>query len=171
VTPAQQEPQALKRFDQAALKRLAWFGEETSAFFARTHCLPHFDAVEKTRQKAVIDYIKSTRIRHRDRSLDFWILSCWTHHGVWLLSNDDRRLVLSVWLERIVLRFPERNSFKALSSAEAFRMRTVRVGLIGWGAFPDTYHQDAPLAFDPERRLIEPATQWQHLFSSERGEH
>jgi hypothetical protein len=165
VTP-EQEQQVLERFDQAAQKRLAWFGEEISAFFACTRSLPHFDVVEKARQKAVIGYLKRVRTsrRTRDPSLDTWILSCWGHHGLWALRNDDRRLVLSVWLERIVLRFPERSSFKALSSADALRQRIVRAGLIGWGAFPDTY-PEAPLRCNPVRRLIEPATEWQHIFS------
>jgi hypothetical protein len=153
----------LELFDQAALKRLAHLGEEDSAFFAYTRALPHFEAVKTAWQKAVISYFKSTRIRHRDRSLDHWILICWTHHGLWALRNEDRRLVLSDWLERIVLRSPERSSFKALSSADALHMRIGRAGLIGYGAFPDTYPKP-PLCFDPLKRLIQPASCWEHLF-------
>ena len=163
MTPREQ--QVLERFDQLAQKRLAWFGEEISAFFACTRSLPHFDAAEIARQEAIMGYLKRTRSsqRTRDRSLDLWILSCWTHHGLWALSNDDRRLVLSVWLERIVLRSPGRSSFKALSSADALRQRIVRAGLIGWGAFPDTY-PEAPLYYDPLKRLIQATSCWEHLF-------
>jgi hypothetical protein len=153
----------LELFDQAALKRLACLGEEHSAFFACTRALPHFEAVEIAWQKAVIGYFKSAPIRHRDRSLDHWILSCWTHHGLWAFSNDDRRLVLGAWLERIVLRSPERRSFGALSSADAFRMRSARLRLIGWGTFPDTY-PEAPLCYDPLKGLIQATSCWEHLF-------
>ena len=168
TTEPERERQALELFDQAAKRRLACLGEEHSAFFACARALPHFDAVELARQKAVIGYFKSTRIRHRDSSLDRWILSCWTHHGLWALSNDDRRLAMGVWFERIVLRFPERRSFEALSSADAFRMRSVRLRLIGFGAFPSTY-PEAPLCLDPLKRLIQPASCWEHLFLPSRG--
>jgi len=163
LTGPERERRALELFDQVALRRLACLGEEHSAFFACTRALPHFDAVETALQKAIIGYSKSAPIRHRDRSLDYWILRCWTHHGLWALSNEARRLVLNVWLERIVLRSPERRSFGALSSADAVRMRSVRLGLIGYGAFLDTYRQ-APLYYDPLKRLIQAASDWEHLF-------
>jgi hypothetical protein len=166
VTP-EQEHHLLAVFDGAAQRRLAYLGDEFSAFFTATRLLPHFEVVEKARAKAVIDNLKRARIsrRTRDRSLDAWILSCWTHHGVWAFSNNNRPLVLGVWLERIALEFPECRSFGALSSADAFRQRIVRLGLIGWGAFPSTY-SEPPLEFDSVHRLIEPAIEWQHLFGA-----
>jgi hypothetical protein len=166
VTP-EQEHHLLAVFDGTARKHLACLGDEVSAFFAATRLLPHFDVVEKARAKAVIDYhLAYARKPNRniERSLDIWILSYWTHHGLWALSNDDRRHLLGVWLERIVLKSPERKSFGALSSADALRMRIVRLGLIGYGAFPQTYPQ-APLHCDPRTRQIRVAAPWQAMLA------
>ena len=160
----ERERQVLELFNQAALKRFAHLGEEHSAFYACSRALPHFEAVERAWQKAVISYFKSTRIRHRDRSLDHWILSCWTHHGLWALRNEERRLLLGIWLERIVPGARARRSFKALSGADALRMRIVRLGLIGWGAFPQTY-PEAPLRCDPLTRRLWVAAPWQAMWA------
>jgi hypothetical protein len=166
VTP-EQEHHLLAVFDGAARRRFACLGDEFSAFFAATRLLPHFDTVEKARVKAVIDYHLSCAQkpnRNTDRSLDIWILSCWTHHGLWALRNEERRLLLGIWLERIVPGARARRSFKALSGADALRMRIVRLGLIGWGAFPQTY-PEAPLRCDPLTRRLWVAAPWQAMWA------
>jgi hypothetical protein len=105
--------------------------------------------------------IKRVRSRYRkvDPSLDNWILTCWVHGGLLLFSHEDRRRLLSVWLQ------PEAEC-TALSSTEAFRKRCGRLGVIGWNGFPSTYRV-APLSYHPGEN---PSTQvwieeaWKDIF-------
>ena len=93
------------------------------------------------------ELIKRVRSRYRkvDPSLDNWITVCWVHGGLWLFSNEDRRRLLSVWLQ------PEAECV-ALSSTEAFRKRCGRLGVIGWNGFPSTYRV-APLHYNPSENI------------------
>ena len=86
--------------------------------------------------KARIKELRS-RYRKRDHALDRWILVAWVNRGLWLFSNDDRRLLMKLWL-RDLDRFP------ALASSDAFRKRWKRLGLLGWNDFRFSY-PDAPL--------------------------
>ena len=90
--------------------------------------------------KARIKQLRS-RFRKVNRSLDRWILTAWVNRGLWLFTNDDRMLLMRVWLR-------DCNEFPALSSSDAFRKRCKRLGVIGYNDFPSTY-RDAPLHYNP----------------------
>jgi len=105
--------------------------------------------------------IKELRSRYRkvDHALDRWILIAWVNRGLWLFSNDDRRLLMKLWLRDL-------NRFPALASSDAFRKRCKRVGAIGWNDFRSTY-LDAPLQYSPDANPDEQITtsqRWKDVF-------
>ena len=105
--------------------------------------------------------VKELRSRYRkvDRLLDNWILIAWVNLGLWLFPNDDRRLLMKLWLK-------DRNRYPALSSSDAFRKRCKRLGLIGWNDFRSTY-VDAPLHYIPGANSggqITTAQRWKDVF-------
>ncbi len=126
----------------------------------RNRCQSFCDWLEQQSElppRELINWVRS-RYRKVDPASEWWILTCWVHGGLWLFSNQDRYRLLSALLGQ--------GSKELLKSAEAFRKRRDRLGLIGWNTFPSTYRV-APLCYHPSEQGSPPIwvdAAWKDIF-------
>ena len=101
---------------------------------AKTGDLEFFDRMAKQRRK------RRGRPQTAE-SLSLVVLSSWMHCFLWLMTNEDRPLLVNH-------RSGVSLNLRSDDPRDVIKKCSRRLGLLGWGNFPSTY-KNAPLGYKP----------------------
>jgi hypothetical protein len=90
-----------------------------------------------------------------DKESEALILRVWLHAGAWMFSHEDRALYIQYL-------FKPKNPF----GTDGLRKRCMRLGLLGWSDFPQTYRK-APLsvADRDKSKVVSISPDWETYFA------